>query len=460
MIARMTTPATIAALPDWPHAGKKVKDAPENAIWRTETVGMAAMQFAVIPNNRAGLSEYTVIGGYLIPHYPPDPDKRQHRDEELLKKRVKRFFYSSEKGIDVECTAAELDADMQEFEQKFAAVSAARRAAGQPEFSLSIPYRQMSAGERELLSRGAVLVGHAVNRLGRIGCIIIQGNRDGVKIEHDDDYIATHMSAIQKEFKTLWAKLTDEANVSLVRCVLTRDGAIDYDGVFHHLIREIGKPVLPYLGSVAKTAIADVDMTADWAPVQAARNNIVGDIGKCLGAIDEMALNLRRIEDTAEFANLLKRAQAAPARTRELELSDYPALSSEYVELCRARASIKSEDTPNFMPLAARLRFIGKELELQHRALLDYARISNNGTGVDALELLMHGTHLIGDMTELHLPRNHTALDVYDRETEAFTRDPRTGAPACLDASSVGRLTSKIDEWFERSQVKLGAVAS
>ncbi|MFZ4540348.1 MAG: hypothetical protein ACOYNL_00880 [Rickettsiales bacterium] len=296
--------------------------------------------------------EYHVEDGYLIPHYPPLQDTRARRNMELLVDRVQRFYYSCEPGLDTIRTHEEIESEITYFDKKLATIDAERAAAGKSPFSLSIPYREMTQLERELVTDGALIVGHAVNRLGRLGRVIMQRNHDGVKIEYDNKYIKEHKDEIGFEFLNLWMKLTNDVHQSLVRCVLTRDGKVDYDGVFHHLIREIAKPVFPYIAKERSPQ----KRSEDYELVGEARVNIVTQIGHCVAAIDEVAKNLQNISMNPSFSKLIDRAQKvrqSPGlrlmpEVNDLDLRHYRSLMREFADVCRARACVKSDDNDNF----------------------------------------------------------------------------------------------------------------
>lgn len=395
-------------------------------------------------------TRYLIENGYYVPRYPPEDLTRKQRDEKLLDKRIKRFFYSCEPRLDVSCTKTEIDADIAKFDETFSKLSEKRASEGKGPFSLSIPYRDMTDEERAILSEGAHIVGAAVNRLGRLGQTIIQGNRIGVKIEYDDAYIAEHMDAIENEFKALHDKLTDTSHESLVRCVLTRAGRVDHDGVFHHLIREIGKPVMSHFRKFEER-MATLDESVDTPITRIARDNIVVDIGRCLDSIDEVNEAIRPIYSSKKFAQLIDDVRAARKgdnplinpRTNELNLSNYTASLEEYVELSRARASLKSDDHKNCRPVTNRLRHLRDTLAVQHGTLFKYADSIGDIELRNSIKLVVRGVEMIEEMTELRLPRNHTATVIYDKDLKEFEG---------RDASSVGRFKEKVAREVSRWQ--------
>lgn len=413
---------TLDHLPDWPHAGKRSDS---------------------IPADDPARGNYREAYEYLIPNYPPDTDKRVYRDQDLLNKRVQRFFYSCEPRLDVECTASQISDDIAKFDADFAALNKARADEGKEPFSLATPYRSLSDPERALLSDGATIVGAAVNRLGRLGRIIIQNNRSGVKIEYDDAYVAEHMPDIEREFLSLYLKLTDESHQSLVRCVLTRNGRVDHDGVFHHLIRELMKPVAPHMQR-SEAATASIPDEAQDAPiVEVTRQNILTEINHCLGAIDEVDAAIAPIYTSRKFAQLIEDVNAAregnkpliTPRTHDLNMASFVSNVQEYVVLSRARACLKSEDHKNCTPVARRLRHLRDTLAVQQGTLFKYADSRGDITLRNSIKLVARGIELVEEMAELRLPRNSKANGIYDQELEAFN---------ARDASSVGRFKEKV----------------
>lgn len=434
----MQTNNTLDHLPGWPHAGKRSDSIPADDPARG--------------NYRKGYE-------YLIPNYPPDTDKRVYRDQDLLDKRVKRFFYSCEPRLDVECTASQISNDIAKFDAEFEALNTVRANEGKPPFTLATPYRSLSDPERELLSDGATIVGAAVNRLGRLGRIIIQKNRSNVKIEYDDAYVAEHLADIEREFVSLYLKLTDSAHESLVRCVLTRNGRVDHDGVFHHLIREIYKPVEPYRQRSEAATASITDESQDAPIVEVTRQNILTEINNCLGAIDEVDAAIAPIYASRKFAKLIDDVNAArkgdnpliTPRTHDLNMNSFVSNVQEYVALSCARACLKSEDHANCAPVARRLRHLRDTLAVQQGTLFKYADSTGNLELRNSIKLVARGIELVEEMAELRLPRNSKANGIYDQELEAFKG---------RDASSVGRFKEKVARDIWRWQDRIFGAAT
>jgi hypothetical protein len=441
----------IGNLPDWRYAGKRAEGVIPNARLKDGNQEIVVFMHPSPKHdpkkpNKHIKREYIASNGYLIPRYPVEERSYRRREQELLIDRVLRFFYSCEPGLDIERTGRQIANEIALFDTTLREINASLHKQDQPDFNFSTSYREMSAEERMLMAQGAQVVGHAVNRLGRLGRLILQGNRDGVKIEYDDQYVTEHMKDIQKEFSDLWIKLafTDK---DIVRCVLTRDGKPDHDGIFADLIREIGKPL--------QAVISDQQLPDSATPEveQHARNNIITKIGYTLEAIDEVATAMAKISQHPNFNRLLKRtceeqARANPHRGVEddLSVSNYRGLLKEYIEICRARACLKTDDADNFTPVAARLRFLQTELGLHHETLFKntqyplMGRSSHDPKSEQAISLLKRGVGMMGEMAELRMPRNQQALDVYDRYSEEY-KD--------RDASSVGRYHEEIERVVE-----------
>ncbi len=447
----MTTPMTIVYdtamddglcignLPDWRYAGKRADSVIPNARLREGSQEIDIFLHASPDKPDEFIKrEYVVESGYLIPRYPVHELEYKRREEELLKDRVQRFFYSAEPGIDINRTGPQIALEIELFDSKLREINLRRHYEGLPAFNFSTPYRQMAKDELQLMAQGAQFVGHAVNRLGRLGCIIIQGNRHGIKFEHDDAYVTAHMDEIKREFTTLWTKIafTDK---DIVRCVQTRDGKPDYDGIFADLIREIAKPLQPILWGEHLTTTSNPESELN------SRRNIITKIGYTLEAIDEVAAAMRSIYQHPEFSQLIKRAGKKESAA-DFTVKDYRGLLSEYIEVSRARAVIKTEDADNFNPVAARLRYLQTELTLHHESLFKNTQYSIIGKGIHderlekAISTLKRGVALMGEMAELRMPRSHRALDVYDRDDKDF-KD--------RDASSVGRYKEEVKELRE-----------
>lgn len=426
----MTPNQTLNHLPDWPHAGKRSDS---------------------LPVSDPARAHYHETYNYLIPKYPPDTDKRVYRDQDLLDKRVKRFFYSCEPRLDVECTASQISNDIAKFDAEFEALNKARADEGKEAFSLATPYRSLNGPERQLLSDGATIVGAAVNRLGRLGRIIIQKNRSNVRIEYDDAYVAEHLADIEREFVSLYIKLTDESHKSLVRCVLTRNERVDHDGVFHHLIRELMKPVAPHMQRSEAATASITDESKDAPIVEVTRQNILTEINHCVGAIDEVDDAIAPIYTSRKFAALIEDVNAArkgdnpliTPRTHDLNMNSFVSNVQEYVTLSRARACLKSEDHENCAPVARRLRHLRDTLAVQQGTLFKYADSTGNLELRNSIKLVARGIELIEEMAELRLPRNSKANGIYDQELDTFKG---------RDASSVGRFKEKVARDIERWQ--------
>ena len=466
---------SINSLPDWRYAGKRADSVVINARGQVDGQQIAYLLHpaahpdpAKNQDQQYETREYVVEKGYLIPRYPATESSYRRREEKLLMKRVQRFFYSCEQGLDATHTGQQIAQELKLFDHSLAAINEERAQAGEPPLSLSTPYSQMSAKERMLVNQGAQFVGHAVNRLGRLGSIILEGHRGHVNFEHDDDYVRDHMDEIKSEFKQLWIKIAF-GEESLVRCVMTRDGKPDHDGVFHDLIREMAKPVMTVIEqeNIADTSTPETEVRT--------HQNIATKIGDTLEAIDQVAATMRLISYAPNFCNLSKRTIDKIKRDHErppqeedsilespvpkdLSPASYRSLMNEFVEICRARACIKSEDADNFSPVATRFRFLEKELTLQHQVLFQGAKYSVMGKGVHdetsekAVTLLKRGVLLMSEMAELRMPRNDSSVGVYDRGTQGF-KD--------RDASSVGRYEEEVKHFLERTkQIPVAASGS
>lgn len=437
-------------LPNWPYAGQQSTDAPVLDTWKESN-----WYIAQLPGKSADHDSFPApvryrIGseGHLIPDYVPSSGNREERNRELFNRRIQRFFESTGLRADVEHTAEEINAEIADFDAQLKAINAAREGDGLQPFSLSTPYREMSQKERALMNTGANVAGHAVNRLGRLGNAILDHGIAGNRLE----YASTEsMEALNKEFLKLYLLLTGEEHEALVRCVVNRDGRVDHDRAFHHLIRELSKPVMEYMRrkpDMTPEEQENFEQAANDAE-QLTRNNIVIEISHCLGAIDETYRTMQVMTDHSMFEKFIGSISNPTVRsskgivfdTKELDPANYKPLLDEYVQVCRARACIRSEDAKNFNPVENRLRFLQSELSLYHGMMFRAAdalykhQPTSRETALETLSLLKRGSEIMGEMAGLRLPRNNKANGIYDTDAPEFEG---------RDASTVGRYKEKV----------------
>ncbi len=438
----------ISNLPDWRYAGKQADSIVLSARSLPKKDGELELAIILQRSPKAGdhvaRKEYVIENGYLIPRYSNDERAYRRREEELLVDRVQRFFYACQPGLDANRTGKQITQELHHFDESLRLINEQRHLEGKTPLDFSSPEFEMTARERQLIAHGADFVGHAVNRLGRLGRIILQGNRHGVKFEHDDAYVLNHSEDIIEEFKTLWIRLAF-INKDIVRCVKTRDGKPDYDGIFADLIREIGKPLQMVLNGEKLSINAKPEAESHN------RRNIITKIGYTLEAIDETAAAMKEIYQSPEFSKIIKQATSIYSKKGHIDNdlcpSNYRGLLQEFVEVCRARACIKSEDADNFNPVASRIKFLENELGYLHAALFEstsyklMSRSSHDPLAENAIQLLKRGVALMGEMAELRMPRNKRALDIHDRDKPEFAE---------RDASSVGRFKDEIQDLMQR----------
>lgn len=481
----------IGTLPDWGYAGK-----PREGVVVHKEQEVDGKPHVVLPSARPQvhgddegtrhvLHEYVVesVAGirgageyaqrsYLIPLYQEKEQSYHRREERLLVKRVRRFFYSCQPGLDVPRTAQEITAELALFQKELAALNARRTNQNPPlpKVDLSKPPEMLTQEERLLVAQGAQFVGHAVNRLGRLGQIILQKNRVGIDFEQNDAYVQTQMPAIKDEFSQLYTTLA-YTSPELVRCVRSRDHTYDYDGVFADLIREIGKPVM--------SSLFEEQAVTDGAPTEAERSvrqNIASKIGQTLDAIDEVFANLLPLTQHPSFGKLVQQikqertqrlqvlettqnrtaeqeAALTALRVNELDVTNYRGFLREFADICRARACIRGDDADNFTPVATRFEFLKTELKLLHQTFLEHDRSYPRGrqaqksVSIEAsMALLQKGVDLMAEMAELRMPRNHSAfieIKPEQRQNPAFIEN---------DPSSVGQLKRAIRDHVQALQ--------
>lgn len=441
----------IQSLPHWPFAGTKAVDAPVLEFWREDKTDFALLPHSAdsahdaIHADEPGVGDrYKVTStGYLIPDYSYGHTKRIERNRELLNQRIKRFFDAADLSQNTDHTGTQINAEIMRCDAALDQINQVRAEKGYKEFSLSMPYREMSDAEKQFVSMGANTVGNVVNRLGRLGNIILQGDSEGIPFEHDEEWVAANMDEVKAEFKKLHQKIADDKHKTLVRCVMNKEDRVDHDGTFHHLIREITKPIMEYIreGVTEETATRVENLT---------RDNIVLEIGCCLEAIDETHETMQIITAHPVFKAFIQTSakQGSHAlnvrglKPQILNPEDYVALLDEYRSICRARACIRSKDAENFSPIVDRLRYLRNELKIHHEQLFRTAeaeykyRPIERERALESIALLKRGVSIIGEMAELRLPRNHLAdAGIYDRDLPEFKG---------RDASTVGRYTEKV----------------
>lgn len=466
----------LSQLPKWKHAGqladssisvpapKAIQDEDkvnpiamiDNHAYKVFSARMKHTQKDIDARKALGLSDdeinehFTVK--YLIPHYRTDDPETSdidvsRRDIGLLNSRVKKFFDFAQDGLGDFVTKESLDDSFARLRPAF------------KDFRFDTSFSQHTEDERALIIDAAIAVGHAVKRLESLGKIIIRGQREAVQIEYTEAYVDEHMADICKEFQELYTTLsaTDFGN-RLCECVSSHEGFKDRDGVFAHLIREIGKPVTGHIMR-KKVKITNPDGTPrpqeeidaeiksiierqSLSAESEARASLVRDIGHTMQAIDETYANMRIMMEHRLFTPYIRAIEDDMSRgdvdirmARQIDLGNYRGYVREYVELSKARVGIRTEDSDDFEPLDHRLKFLHQEINLCHAAMQEYAverlelchtrlqdrKISradkmheNERLGLIksarlAIPLLDRGTMFVHEMTGLRLPRNHNA---------------------------------------------------
>lgn len=522
----MSHPSHHLNLPDWAYAGKRAEHVPLRSR-REEppftVIGCDSQRLDPI-SGVAVERDYKLVDGYLVPHYVTNKD-RDRSNLQLLESRVDRFFEMAEEDIRFEVSYGHLEQELEQFDKTFAKINEKRAALGKPPFSITSNKNTWTQEERDFISNGAVIVGHTVTRLEKLGKILLEAERFKLSetynstmakelcaeirlmgmddLAHDIDLLGNPtkdnlrrlMTRVAMEFKSLHNNITNEDHIMLVRCVLTRDGRVDHDGIFHHLIREIMKPTMAPMQHWLRTSVkelnrqlegaTDEDTKADLTKriervtreesgmqtqLNMARNNIVTEIGACLGAIDDMHSIMSVMTKHPMFAQFIsvhnRRIQHGDERMglSDMPLDKYQDTLDEYVELSRARACVLREDPENFGPLLRRWRFLGNELDAYHDTMMGFASGSKGRpipTVVNTLELLDRGKNIIKEMAVLRLPRSHRSTTIYDtgmkpddRPDDTHVREAdRLSDKQKDDMSTVGRFRRKV--WLlEHNQLR------
>ena len=175
---------------------------------------------------------------------------------------------------------------------------------------------------------------------------------------------------------------------------------------------------------------------------------MVNSIGFSCKAIDETYDALQNITESPDFRNFV--ASIHPDNehidNERHHVGQHRGMLRKYTEIARKRCSIDSRDATNFDQVALDCTHMNTELKWLHKEMRDGLRqlpTEQLGRGGkqrihEALDLLERGISLIDSMASERIPRNHSAPEVYDKDKPQFRG---------RDASSVGRLSEKIDIW-------------
>lgn len=460
---------------------------------------------------------------YLVPFYDR-AGSRTERREAMLDARINRFFGIAKKNINVARTCSQMDAELARFIDAYGAV---RRNA---DFSLSVGYGEMTTNERKMVHQGSMLVGHIVNRMGRVGRIILHDGdtkgegtlediselierwsddpaRDLARLPgmHKPERDALRKDLLIKDF-TYWADiltkeyaegrdpvfryqdtgdalpdaglrrmLGESAPASggertfprseLMRCVITNNDLRDHDGELSYLVYEIRKiltdeimierhehlaesnPAIPHYRPKEERKLRDAHEARTI-------DGIVSSIGFTCRAIDETYDALKQVIEHPRMRQLMHMVQptAETVDGEQHDVSEYRSMLRHYVELARRRCSINSRDAENFDAtkletdhLHTELRWLQDELRSRLDAMPAGAAFGLEGKRPlrEGLTLMSRGLELIHSMAEERIPKNRNAPEVYDRERPEFKG---------RDASSVGRLREKVDQWVGLSR--------
>lgn len=350
---------------------------------------------------------YTVQHGYLVPHYPPDTRNKPLRLEELVSKRARRFFYSTDPELDVDLTTEEIERLLED-------------------------YRHCDDPQDKMI-KGNYLAGHMVNRMERLGRAYLQHDINGINLElptDDEHHTLTpeQIAACRKEFARYYTFLVGPEGTLMLKDVILHGGGRDYDGVLLDIVRELGKPIV--------------------YPEEQLNGDIQRKIGLTMDAIAEAHDSLAPLFTTKTMRTALDQA------VERCDIPDaikpgwkqYQAMLQEMSELCRARTGIKVEDIDNFVPLRERIRKLNFQFEAIHQEVKDFSAHQKGAVGVtQGKRILSDGINLMRNMASMRLPRNHHSLDVHDQERYDPVTEPEK------DLSSTGRLKTRANSWAEEA---------
>lgn len=320
----------------WPMAGMKLDAGLRKQLGMPDSVNPDGIRLAGMDE------EYAITpNGYLIPYYAPSREKMDRsnlaeRNEELMIDRARSFINHAQPELGVLRTKEAIDHSINIFENM-------------PEDS----HQQIAAKA----ARFKVIAGSIVIRLEMLGRMIYQGNTEGVKTEYnaltgkpvhdgDDTYYLGKRSRNGQPIKLTpeqIERLNDEASrfyrflthpevQPYLRNILLTDKKIDRDGLLIDLAVEMGKGLRINAGNE-----------------QFIRRNIVFKIGDAMESIDDLHDLMEGImtkEPTADaFAKSIKNFIDDRGEDYDIRsVDDVVARLNEYAALCRARASIRSDD--------------------------------------------------------------------------------------------------------------------
>lgn len=297
---------------------------------------------------------YSVFNHYLVPRYAPMDHELNRRSEQLVLDRVKRFFYSAEKGLDIPWTRENIEREIRAFQ-----------ACNDPDLKAI---------------KGRHLAGAMVNRMARLAQIILQENIIGIDIEithTQGDYTVTQaqLDDLRVEFREDYIFLVGDEDLTPVQYVRRQNGSADHDGFLLDLVREMGKPLL--MNAANETYLF---------------SGLLQKIGYAMEAIDEVRHALQPLLDSALMQ---------PVR------GEYISLFDELTVLCRARSGLRAQDRDSFGPVRERIAQLDERLRTACRRL-DYHLSAHGYLKVHRLQfLLQEAVELMQDIAVSRYPRNH-----------------------------------------------------
>jgi len=332
--------------------------------------------------------EYSVFNSYLVPYYASNESELNRRSEQLVLDRVKRFFYSTEPGLDVPWT---------------------REAIAEEQ------YAYIHCTDQQLKAvKGRLLVGVMVNRMGRLAQAILQRNIDGISLEiahGEQEYKLSEeqIAAFRKEFRDYYHYLVQDEKKTPVRHVHRQDGSPDRDGFLLDLVRELGKPLMMNLDNERYLY-----------------SGLLQKIGYAMEAIDEVRRAMQLLIDEPQMQSVMQTSMRGEGKAET-----YAMLLDEFTTLCRARSGFKAQDRINFGAVRERIEMLYEQLSTVHHII---ERRSTRGYSPTAqgTYLLIKGVAMMHDMAVTRYPLNHYS---------------HSSREALRDESSVGLFTMSVSIW-------------
>lgn len=370
----------------WPLAGAKLTPELRTAFGIPEG---EEPQRIHVKNTR---HDYLVTNGYLIPYYAPSKDRFDRtrlaeRNEELIIDRCRSFINNAQPELGVIRTKQQIDEAIGYFLQM-------------PEDT-----HQQCA---EKAGQFKMIVGAIVTRFETLGRAINQRNAQGIKLEYADILRVrkipdARIDDLRKEFRDYYQVLQNEQLLPLWRTILLTDMKVDHDGLLIDLMREIGKPLR-----------ASTEKTEDFV-----RGGIILKIGHAIESIDTVHTEMRKLMTSGKTAELFEGSvqrfiEENGERCGVKNVRDIVGKLDEFAALCRARASIRGDDSAYDEVFRQKSALNG--MFNGTNGLLQSMRRVGRGSSVEVQELrdiLTQGFKIMTRTANTRTPSNEFAPEVF-----------------------------------------------